>query len=329
MTKDKSEQQNIPHHIHDKTFNLYGQHAYCFIPLVKLALGKKRAAAFDWDSAKLVDTRQVQLDSMTEQRLDAALSVTIELGASRITVIILIEHKSRPDPGLMKQLLRYQNEHYQSSDEPMVAIVCYHGRTHVADLPSFQDSLNYGDTKSKASFKRLFGDLLLDYRVIFVNMPALAESDAPLDAGLECMFHTMTYIFDITWQQIRQMYAKAGRVIDPERRRNAKMVSFTYINKYHRGKYEMDELKEMEREMEPDPDRRVLTDFESWDDFDEKFSVDVMDRCRNEGREEGIEENTRKTVSRMIENGFDLDQICTATDLSRDEVEEIRSRHSD
>ena len=85
---------------------------------------------------------------------------------------------------------------------------------------------------------------------------------------------------------------------------------------------------EKSSEMEPDPDRRVLTDFESWDDFDEKFSVDVMDRCRNEGREEGIEENTRKTVSRMIENGFDLDQICTATDLSRDEVEEIRNRHS-
>ena len=328
MPKDKSKSKKIPPFIHDRTFHRYGRYTNCIIPLVKLAIGDERTAAFDWNSATLVDTRLVPLGSKTEYRFDMALCVTIELGASRINVFMVIEHKSGPDPRLLKQLLRYQNAYYQDNDDPMVVIVCYHGQKSMASLPSFQDSLNYGDTESKAAFKRLFGDQVLDFHALFVNMPKLAEGGPLSDAGLECMFYTMTHIFNMTLQKIKAMYVKAARIDDPERQRDTKMVSFDYINSFHPDKYTLEKLKEMERELEPDPGKRVLTDFESWDDFDEKFSVDLLDRGIEQGIEQGIEKTNRETVQRMLAKGYGLDEICSVTNLSREEVEEIRNQSS-
>ena len=72
----------------------------------------------------------------------------------------------------------------------------------------------------------------------------------------------------------------------------------------------------------------VLSEFESGIGIDYMDSVDLMDRCRDlgieEGRKVGIKESNRKLVSGMFANGYDLDRICLVTKLSRDEVEQFR-----
>ena len=99
------------------------------------------------------------------------------------------------------------------------------------------------------------------------------------------------------------------------------------VRRMHAKGFNLDEIC-----LATDLTRGKVKDFLSWKEFDKRFALDLMDSGWNTGiemgRARGIEENTNEAVSRMLANGFNLHEICLVTDLSRDEVEEIRNQSS-
>ena len=92
----------------------------------------------------------------------------------------------------------------------------------------------------------------------------------------------------------------------------------------------------LEREVQPDPDQRVLTDMETIEDLRQWFAHDKralgleegIEKGLEKGLEMGAEKNARETAARMIAEGFELDRVCRLTRLSRDEVERLHDENS-
>ena len=119
-------------------------------------------------------------------------------------------------------------------------------------------------------------------------------------------------------------------------------------------KFDIKDIVELEREIEPDPDKRVLAEFDSAkvleqrcqilfhmidEGFDRDLVCTVLDFFNDEvgvlsdggfelGVMLGFVKQTRETARRMLGKGNDRDEICDVVDLSRDEVEKFRSQRS-
>ena len=318
------QQRKRTYNIHDIVFFLYVTRAGCLIPLLRHALGDQRASMFDWDSVHFEDTRKVEADLGREYRYDLVVSADMRVAKRLCEIAILIEHKSYWDPDLMKQLMGYQAVHYAASSVPMVPVVIYHGPARLVDLRSFQDTLEYGDDQIRSVVTRLFGDELVQFRVLFVNLNELAQTAHLLDPALDCMVHTMANIHDFTWDQMHEMLVKTTRIVDSVQLKEVKMLSLVYNNRVNPGKFDMKDIAALERDLEPDPDRRVLSDTESIEDIERYFGLDKYYQGIEEGREEGRQQTARENASRMLASGFDLDQICFVTELSRSEVKMLR-----
>ena len=328
MPEAIEERRKRLHNIHDFTFIQFAKDGGCAVPLAKFSFGEERAREFDWDDVRFEDTKKVGLASSIEKRYDLLLSVNLRVEDSLRRILLLLEHKSYHDSDLMKQLLGYLFVHYESSDVPMVPIVLYHGQTKLVDLQSFQDSLDYGDEKFKSALKRLFGGELLQFRALFVNFRDLAKVAHLLDPGWDCMAHMMANIRDFNRDHMRPLVEKTTRIVDFGRRYHITMLSLLYIEFIHPEKFDVKDFAALEREIEPDPDKRVLADVESMNEIETRFGRHLYDHGIEFGREQGIEQTVKDTVFRMSAHGFDLDDICVATDLSRDEVEKLRSQRS-
>ena len=320
MSTSTDRQHNTNHYVHDFAFTEYLKDSNCQVPLLMLVIGDKHAGEFDWDNVIIENTRKVDADSHKEYRFDMALSVDLRVGGARYRILLLLEHKSYSDPNLQKQLLGYQWVHYQSSDDPVVPIVIYHGKERLDKLPSFQDSLTYGDHRVRKAVQRVFGRALLDFEAIFVNLCSLARGEMLVHPSLDCMVHTMGNIHEFTWDEMRTLREKAVRIVEFKERKRMIMLSLKYIEKVHPGRFDMKEVAALEREIEPDPEQRVLSEIETIKDLEAWFAYDKYDQ--------GREENAREIAIRLIATGDDLDKICSVTELSRDEVEKLRDQHS-
>ena len=59
--------------------------------------------------------------------------------------------------------------------------------------------------------------------------------------------------------------------------------------------------------------------------FDQRWDrIYKFEEGKKEGKKEGIEEGLQKVVLNMLENGFDLDSISKATNLSREEIRKMQ-----
>ena len=97
------------------------------------------------------------------------------------------------------------------------------------------------------------------------------------------------------------------------------------VRRMHANGFGLDEIC-----LVTDLTRDKVEDFLLWKAFDKRFTLDLMDSDWKtgveQGRRKGIEETTEKAVLRMLANGFDLNEICLVTDLSRDEAKRLRNR---
>ena len=94
-------------------------------------------------------------------------SVAIKRIEKPVRIVFLIEHKSRQDANLLKQLLRYQVDRYSKSNHPIIPILVYHGREKRWRGPlSFHQSLE-GLTPT---VKKEFGENILSFKCRLLNI---------------------------------------------------------------------------------------------------------------------------------------------------------------
>ena len=108
--------------------------------------------------------------ALREKRTDLLFSVCLANSAQRIGLLFLLEHKSRQDSGMHRQLLGYQTDAYMRWDFPILTIVVYHGKVKEWRLSlDFHGFLKNFDPE----VKRLFGENVLNFRYKLLNLSKL------------------------------------------------------------------------------------------------------------------------------------------------------------
>ena len=82
----------------------------------------------------------------------------------------------------------------------------------------------------------------------------------------------------------------------------------------------MDTLRKLESEAIPDADERLL------DKIGETWTLNAL---RERQFEYGRQKEREEIATRMLKSGVDVEQICFTTNLSREEVEQLRNGRSD
>ena len=96
--------------------------------IFRLAFSAVQLEHFDLDTVAIEPGNWVDADELHEQRADLVVSVHLKSGEN-LLVFVLAEHKSRPDRGLMVQLLKYQSSLYvQRKANAVLPVVVYHGK---------------------------------------------------------------------------------------------------------------------------------------------------------------------------------------------------------
>ena len=153
--------------IHDIFFKeLYSDTRYC-LDIFKLVLTPSEFALFDWRSLKseissFIDSEQ------REKRMDLIFSVNLKRSKKAVRILLLFEHKSYQDSGLLLQVLKYQTGIYRHLSGPVIPILVYHGKEK-----KWRGSLNFQDSLEGMTIRRKFKKNILDFTCRLLNIQEL------------------------------------------------------------------------------------------------------------------------------------------------------------
>ncbi len=140
--------------------------------LLRLAFEPAQLALFDLDTLRLEPKRWTRLkdsDAPNSQEADLLLSVRLKEGA-RVTVSIIIEHKSEDDHRLMEQLLLYQKNCFERRAPAVIPIALYHGRTK--GFPRYRSFQHYQQEKLKvpAGLIGRFSRNMIEFQPVVIDL---------------------------------------------------------------------------------------------------------------------------------------------------------------
>ena len=162
--------------------------------IFRLAFSAVQLEHFDLDTVAIEPGNWVDADELHEQRADLVVSVHLKSGEN-LLVFVLAEHKSRPDRGLMVQLLKYQSSLYvQRKANAVLPVVVYHGKQ--PDWPGERTFL--ASRRLPEGFAEDFSGLLLSFGVSLVDLrrPSNRERFAEIDPEVGLGFQLMADIWE-------------------------------------------------------------------------------------------------------------------------------------
>ena len=326
--------------LHDSTFHSVATEPGLYAEFVKLALDDEKRELFDWDTASLTDARGTDVQGR-ETRADLKFTVDLKAGAAQFEVVMILEHKSYTDPELMMQMLRYQCSDYVRFGRPVLVIVVFQrGIGRYDGIQTFQQSLAWGNEEAKRILSRHFGKVLLDFGRFDLSLPKLIEDDVKMDAPVDLAVHTMANIFRFNRKILRAFFRKAQRVRGTAFH-EVIMKMLIYIAKNYGG-LEIEFMIEIEKQVVPDEELRVMPEYR--DEYHtpqvardaKKMAGPMAEKMAEEMAEEMVEEMVEEKVKcererfarGLLDDGLSTDRIAELTELSREEVEEIRDGNS-
>ena len=155
-----------PTNHHDRFFKEFYSHPPFARELFQLVFAKDELAAFDWTKLK------AEKDTFEDKRADLVFSVPLKKNPTpRVTICLLLEHKSQYSLQLFIQLLRYQTlileKTFQTTGQamPVIPVLFYHGKTPWKWPRSFQEGV-WGESVSDIPVFCRQGLLNYDLRVL-------------------------------------------------------------------------------------------------------------------------------------------------------------------
>ena len=104
---DNKKKKNSKKALHDYFFqDVYSQKEYS-LDLFRLVFTKEEFRLFNWKTLKTELTTFIDSE-WKQKRMDVAFSVQVKSNNKKAKIILLLEHKSRQEAKILKQLLDYQ-----------------------------------------------------------------------------------------------------------------------------------------------------------------------------------------------------------------------------
>ena len=180
--------KSISANVHSDYFEIRFQTQEQFKAIFELAFSKQILSFFDLDTIQSEITHWVRTEPerLRERRADLVLSVGLKSGGEA-NVVIIVEHKSTPDQGLMEQLNRYHAICSELGNKFIMPVVVYHGkrRSYPKSWESYHDYLK---TIYPPDLIDLCSSSLQNFKPIVVNLRDQSTykrlSSLPLATGL-------------------------------------------------------------------------------------------------------------------------------------------------
>jgi hypothetical protein len=253
-----------------------------------------RSARLDFERMTVDPTTYVAADYRhLASDLVLKLPYRTSLGNRRrtLTVYILIEHQSEPDPWMVLRVLEYVVQIYKGQSrawdqrhpsregfrmQPVLPIVFYTGMVGWAALSQLTELIEGG--------REDFADVLPQLRPLFLSLPAIPDSELERDGGF------LGWVLELLRKRTapaEEFRAEVARVVshleemaEGERDRWLMLLSYIQAMIYHdRAVSESEPLREMiVRSVRTDTRRKEL----------QTMTQTIAEALREEGREEGV-----------------------------------------
>ena len=329
------------HSLHDRLFKDIFSHQKYSLDLFKLSLKKKEFALFSWNTLRTDITTYVD-KHFRELRADLIFSVCLKGSSKRIRIVFLLEHKSRHDPHIMKQLLGYQTEIYAKGGGPVLVIVIYTGKSRKWPGPlRFQDTLAL---KEEKTLRKHFSKEILDFRYRLLNVRTLKKEDLK-SKGLTTrpILYILSEIWDLNEDNVQEFF-RLTKGLSRKDKEFLVRAGVTYINKLNK-QLSWRVIREAEEQVIRKKEDRVVTLVNQYMEEIKKASLkkglkkgllkglqegklkglqEGKLKGLQEGKLKGLQEGIKQVVLNMLKEEMDLKLISKMTGLSKREINKLK-----
>ncbi len=206
---DEFERVDFPSYKHAAVFyEMVGTSTERTVSFIKLALSEEQFNLFDWSTAKSKKSLMIRTEDDGDHYVPM-VSVRLRQHKGKCRFALHLEHEDYNESKLMMRLFRYQAIHYMTSQDPLVSIVVYHGpRPGWKELPDFQQFVSKATDESKQTLTKDFGESLLNFRPLLLNLPELVDSGKKVDNNIDAMVYIFTEIWDMDLDKLQVMFDK-------------------------------------------------------------------------------------------------------------------------
>ncbi len=301
--------------------------------LLTLFLTAAQLDLFDLDTLTVETNTQTSPHHLRGSYSDLTLRVRLKEGLN-IIIGLIVEHKSRPDPKALNQLLRYMAASYEDSAvDAVLPIIIYNGEQAWTQEQSFYATRHAHLPNGFLEFSR---EVLLNFKVIFVSLadPVIRERIAALALRERLVLQVMTDIWRAGLTQFNSWVGLLRRL--PVEWHREVLTSIHLYFTSVRGEGKMEAIYEsLKKQQKGDGDmQKLLTELEQ-----------ILPMTGNElqahgwqiGYEEGVEEGIEKGIDRgarmktyeyaklLFAKGWSTEEVAEFTQLSVDELKRIRN----
>lgn len=321
----RHEAARTPGNAHDRFFRSLVSNPDKVRAVFRLAFSAAQLAHFDLDTVAIEPSSWMDADELRERRADLVASVRLKSGED-LSVFVLAEHKSRPDKGLMVQLLKYQSSLYvQRRADAVLPVVVYHGKQpHWPGERTFLAS-----RRLPQGFAEDFSGLLLSFGVSLVDLrrPSNCERLAEIDLEAALGFQLMADI----WQAGVQTFA--GLMERSLALPVAARVSFLkraalYLLMVNSSITIESMNREVQKRLPGDEAMESIAQEWSWltrEQIMELCRLEGMEKGMEKGRQEGRQEGHLEIAERMMKKGMSNADISEMTDLTLSEISQLKN----
>ncbi len=306
MADPKAKNKDSERHDHDWMFSQVISSTRGAIEALRLTLSEEQWSVIDADRAELQVTRS-KAPNKSLQDADAVIRVPLKSSASSAAVRFrfLVEHKSTIRYGdIFRQVLRYQSGLYALSREPVVTLIVNNGATwRGGSTMRFRDWLeDPGEV-----FWRTYGANVNQFDAIVVNLQdskvqqRLLESDAPVAAGL----YAMGVVYGEIDREIGLNLIRKSSLFSEAEIGQIWVPVVDYL-KYHHERLTMEWWTQLELH-------------ETGESKMAEMALSSIERLRQEGWQEGRQEERHDLAKRMLQDGVDERFVRKYFDLDEEQ----------
>jgi len=311
--------------VHDQFFkSVFNRHS-TIAALLELAMTQQQWSLFEFNTISIENRRWQKVQGAMDSEADLVVSVQLQDGKG-IAVHFLVEHKSQSTAQLMHQLLSYQTHLYVSDQaKAVIPVVVYHGTA--MNWPPWRTFQRAQFQDLPERFQDLFGSLLLNFGMIFMNLneTAVQQKRARLPLDVQLALEILADIRAADAHSFVGMISRARSLDQPVRFTLLQKIA-KYLTRAHPD-ITMKQLSELANATFKG--EQIMQDIDPIFDFYINHQ-DLLDQHLAEGIERGRKEGEKNTLRHVIDHlskqGFSDDEVSGLISVPLDQVRALLSR---
>ena len=306
--------------IHDGFFRRVFMDMELCKEFLKAVLTKKELALFDLTTVKAERDTFIDKD-LAEHRSDVIVSIKFKGMEQKVKVFFLLEHKSYKDTAVLLQILKYQAEVYLSKEykrekTPVYTVLIYQGERPWDFSGNFQDS-ELKDFPPEA--RKVMKEQFLNFTCRYLDLQKINLKRKTGHKALMLSLFVMKNIWRIDDEIVKKIILDSKDLVKDDQYLIHDILS--YIMKYDKKYKEKEKFYQLEDKVLKEEEKFMGTTLLTtiWEDDARK---EGLEEGKKKGKKEGLK--AAAAVLGMLKEGIGLEKIQKITELSKDEIEELK-----